>query len=71
MTSFKIPIIPPCPTPLFGSGFGPNRAITLCPEHAHYLFNVMRIKVGDQVRLFNGRDGEWAGKIVSPPRNRL
>ncbi|MEO1197898.1 MAG: 16S rRNA (uracil(1498)-N(3))-methyltransferase [Pseudomonadota bacterium] len=25
----------------------------------HYLTNVLRKAVGDQVRLFNGRDGEW------------
>ncbi len=28
-------------------------------EQAHYLLNVMRLKAGEQVRLFNGRDGEW------------
>lgn len=27
---------------------------------AHYLISVMRVKDGDAVLLFNGRDGEWA-----------
>ena len=27
---------------------------------AHYLISVMRVKDGDIVLLFNGRDGEWA-----------
>lgn len=27
---------------------------------AHYLISVMRVKDGDPVLLFNGRDGEWA-----------
>lgn len=27
---------------------------------AHYLLSVMRVKEGDAVLLFNGRDGEWA-----------
>jgi 16S rRNA (uracil1498-N3)-methyltransferase len=27
---------------------------------AHYLISVMRMKEGDAVLLFNGRDGEWA-----------
>ena len=29
---------------------------------AHYLLSVMRIKDGDAVLLFNGRDGEWAAR---------
>ena len=29
------------------------------PEQAHYLTKVMRRQVGDEVLLFNGRDGEW------------
>lgn len=35
---------------------------TTCPldeAQAHYLYNVLRKNVGDYVRLFNGRDGEW------------
>jgi 16S rRNA (uracil1498-N3)-methyltransferase len=31
---------------------------------AHYLLHVMRAKVGDRLRLFNGRDGEWLAKIA-------
>ena len=33
------------------------------PNQAHYLGNVMRRSVGDELRLFNGRDGEWAARI--------
>src|SRR5829696_8243690 len=29
------------------------------PDQAHYLTKVMRRQVGDEVLLFNGRDGEW------------
>jgi len=29
----------------------------------HYLKNVMRIKIEDQILVFNGADGEWIGKI--------
>jgi 16S rRNA (uracil1498-N3)-methyltransferase len=29
---------------------------------AHYLLSVMRVKDGDAVLLFNGRDGEWAAR---------
>ena len=28
-------------------------------EQQHYLMNVMRLRDGDAVALFNGRDGEW------------
>ena len=28
-------------------------------DHAHYLLDVMRLKSGDKVLVFNGRDGEW------------
>lgn len=32
-------------------------------EHAHYLGSVMRRGVGEPLCLFNGRDGEWIGRI--------
>jgi 16S rRNA (uracil1498-N3)-methyltransferase len=31
---------------------------------AHYLLHVMRAKVGETVRLFNGRDGEWLASVA-------
>src|SRR3954454_15846248 len=37
---------------------------------AHYLGGVMRRAVGDAVLLFNGRDGEWAGRIASLRKDR-
>ena len=45
-------------------------AIALAPGQAHYLRNVMRQAPGDRIRLFNGRDGEWAGTIetIAPHR---
>lgn len=39
-------------------------AIVARPEQAHYLGRVMRRASGDAVRLFNGRDGEWAASIT-------
>lgn len=38
--------------------------VVLDGGQAHYLVNVMRKSVGDQVLLFNGRDGEWLVEIV-------
>ena len=45
-------------------------SIALAPGQAHYLRNVMRQAPGDRIRLFNGRDGEWAGTIetIAPHR---
>jgi 16S rRNA (uracil1498-N3)-methyltransferase len=37
--------------------------IILNEAHAHYLRHVMRLKVGEAVFLFNGRDGEWRCEI--------
>jgi len=38
-------------------------------EDAHYLKNVMRLKEGDNVFLFNSQDGEFEGRIVSSDKN--
>lgn len=37
--------------------------IALSPEHSHYLGNVLRLKLGDHVLLFNGVDGEWRARL--------
>jgi 16S rRNA (uracil1498-N3)-methyltransferase len=37
----------------------PGAEITLERQPAHYLRNVLRLKGGDQILVFNGRDGEW------------
>ena len=34
-------------------------------EDAHYLMNVMRLREGDNVFLFNSKDGEFKGEIIS------
>jgi 16S rRNA (uracil1498-N3)-methyltransferase len=39
--------------------------LTLPPPQSHYLAQVMRRQPGDMVRLFNGRDGEWASRVTS------
>jgi 16S rRNA (uracil1498-N3)-methyltransferase len=35
----------------------------LSEKHLHYLKNVMRKSPGDQLRVFNGKDGEWLSEI--------
>ena len=36
----------------------------LTPDQAHYAGRVMRLGPGDVLGLFNGRDGEWRGRIA-------
>ena len=38
-------------------------AVPLRPPQAHYLKDVLRLKPGDRVLVFNGRDGEWSGRL--------
>jgi len=46
-------------------GLHAGAAFALSPGQAHYLGAVMRRAAGDEVRLFNGRDGEWTGRLDS------
>ena len=39
-------------------------ALALTGDPAHYLANVMRLRQGDPLYLFNGRDGEWAARVA-------
>ncbi len=43
--------------------FTANATIKLETAQAHYLKNVLRLKPGDFVRLFNGHDGEWLAPV--------
>ena len=38
---------------------------------AHYLANVMRMRAGDQVLLFDGASGEWLAEIVDAGKKRV
>ena len=43
---------------------GPGAEIAPAAPQAHYLLNVMRLKAGDELLLFNGRDGEWRARLA-------
>jgi len=43
--------------------------LTLARGQAHYLANVLRLKRGNVVALFNGHDGEWLARIGSLAKN--
>lgn len=48
-----------------------DETLFLCPDHAHYLYNVLRMREGQSVRLFNGRDGEWQGRIDGASKKQI
>jgi 16S rRNA (uracil1498-N3)-methyltransferase len=39
--------------------------VPLDKDQAHYLGNVLRLKPGDSVLLFNGTDGEWCAELAT------
>lgn len=43
---------------------GQGQSVPLSRDQAHYLFGVMRLGVGDGVRLFNAQEGEWRADVA-------
>jgi 16S rRNA (uracil1498-N3)-methyltransferase len=44
-------------------------AVALQRAQAHYLSHVLRLRDGDRVLVFNGRDGEWSGTLETAKRS--
>lgn len=47
---------------------GAGATVAPTRDQANYLFTVMRLVPGDEVALFNGRDGEWRAAVASADR---
>ncbi|MEX0942995.1 MAG: 16S rRNA (uracil(1498)-N(3))-methyltransferase [Pseudomonadales bacterium] len=47
-----------------------NTCISLAETQAHYLRNVLRCNVGQEIILFNGQGGQYSGVIETLDRNR-
>lgn len=45
--------------------------LVLEKEDAHYLKNVMRLREGDNLFLFNSKDGEFKGEIISSDKKNI
>jgi 16S rRNA (uracil1498-N3)-methyltransferase len=45
--------------------------VALSRDQANYLLNVLRLERGDEVLLFNGRDGEWRAKLAGQGKRAL
>jgi 16S rRNA (uracil1498-N3)-methyltransferase len=46
-------------------------AASLDASQAHYLRDVLRLKPGDQVLVFNGREGEWRGLVAAAGKRSM
>jgi 16S rRNA (uracil1498-N3)-methyltransferase len=42
----------------------PGATVPLDAAQGHYLTGVLRLQIGDGVLVFNGKDGEWQGRLV-------
>jgi len=50
---------------------GSGQALGLEPAQANYLRNVLRLKAGAPVLVFNGRDGEWRATLIESGKRTL
>lgn len=41
-----------------------GQSVPVSRDQANYLFNVMRLRAGAEIALFNGRDGEWRAEVA-------
>ncbi len=46
-------------------------SVALPDESAHHAVNVLRVRAGDEVTLFNGRGGEYAARVASIERRKV
>ena len=46
----------------------PDGRLELSPDQARYLLAVMRLGPGDELLVFNGRDGEWRARVAETAR---
>ena len=46
------------------AGLAEGATVACTPAQANYLRNVLRMKPGAQILVFNGRDGEWRAELV-------
>ncbi|HEY7550898.1 MAG TPA: 16S rRNA (uracil(1498)-N(3))-methyltransferase [Hyphomicrobiaceae bacterium] len=45
-----------------------RRTVPCTPAQANYLRNVLRLRPGDAILAFNGRDGEWRAEVADAGR---
>lgn len=50
---------------------GAEARVETSREQAHYLVNVLRMREGAELLVFNGRDGEWLAEIAAAGKKAL
>src|SRR5215470_18224668 len=48
-----------------------GQTLGLAPAQANYLRNVLRLKAGAPVLVFNGREGEWRATLIDSGKHAL
>lgn len=43
---------------------GEGAEVVLDPEESHHVTRVLRLRAGDDVSVFDGRGGEWSGRLL-------
>ncbi|HHY48970.1 MAG TPA: 16S rRNA (uracil(1498)-N(3))-methyltransferase [Alphaproteobacteria bacterium] len=51
-----------------GHALAEGEALSLDREQTNYLIAVLRLKAGDSIIVFNGRDGAWLARVADPSR---
>ena len=46
-------------------------SLALVQGQSHYIANVMRLKEGEVVSVFNGRDGQWSAKVATVSKKQV
>jgi 16S rRNA (uracil1498-N3)-methyltransferase len=54
-----------------GDDLKEGQRILVTGDQAHYLRHVLRMKAGEALRLFNGRDGEFLARLVTIGKNKV
>lgn len=49
----------------------PNDILNITDNNLSYLKNVMRVKISDQIIIFNGKDGDFLAKITEIAKKKL
>lgn len=53
------------------SALSQGKQLFLNEEQSHYLANVLRSKIHNSIRLFNGEDGEWIAEITHSDQRKI
>ena len=53
------------------AALGVDARVELDPAQANYLGNVMRMKEGDRLLLFDGASGEWLAEVAEASKRRM